>query len=470
VKISSAMGLVGRAGGRAGLGMAAKVGAASALVLLAQTAATSTAAGGALGEAREIAAQGADKEAIARAFVALVNDVNEESVKKFESEYRSPKNKVALAERVKRLESMQKDFGKLTIEETIPGGASSLTMVCKDTKGRNVVLEFMFDEASGGKMEGAMVSVGGDEVRPKSVDGTERAKIVEDACSALEKGYVFPELGKKMAEHVRGKMKAGAYDAMTSDGALARALTADFRSISKDGHLHVAVQPKQDRVKTQGEESNDFAGTEEMMRKDNYAFRKVELLEGNIGYIRFDLFIDHPGARKAADAAIALVKNADAIIFDMRYNGGGTPKFIQYITSYLFDEKTHLNDMVDRDGKIVEEYWTLPEIASDAKVASTPVYVLTSSHSFSGAEEFTYNLKNLKRATIVGETTGGGAHPVRGQRLNDRVVIGIPFMRAQNPITKTNWEGTGVEPDVKVSSLEALEKALELARSKRASR
>jgi hypothetical protein len=464
VKISSATVLAGRAGVRVCIGVAASC------VLLGQTTAMGAGVNRVLGDEGERAPHGPDKESIARAFIAMVNDASEGAVTKFEREHRSQNSKVSLGDRVKRMASMREDFGTLTIEETIPGGEHGLTMVCRDAKGRFVVFEFMYDEASGGKLDGAMVSVGGDEVRPRSVDATARAKIVEEACSALEKGYVFPEMGKKMAEHVRGRMKAGAYDAIASDRVLARTLTADFRSISRDGHLHVAVQPKEEQAKTAGEEANDFAGTEEMMRKDNYAFRKVELLQGNIGYIRFDLFIDHPGARKAADAAMALVKNADAIIFDMRYNGGGTPEFIQYITSYLFDEKTHLNDMVDRDGKIVKEYWTLAEIASEAKVVSTPVYVLTSSESFSGAEEFTYNLKNLKRATIVGETTGGGAHPVRGERLNDRLVIGIPFMRAQNPITKTNWEGTGVEPDVKVTAGEALEKAVELARSKRASR
>jgi C-terminal processing protease CtpA/Prc len=124
----------------------------------------------------------------------------------------------------------------------------------------------------------------------------------------------------------------------------------------------------------------------------------------------------------------------------------------------------HLNDMVDREGKVVEEFWTLKDVPGQRFRKGLPVFVLTSSRTFSGAEEFTYNLKNLERATIVGETTGGGAHPVRPERLDDRFIMMIPYMRAQNPVSKTNWEGTGVEPDVKTTAGEALEKAQALAR------
>ena len=148
----------------------------------------------------------------------------------------------------------------------------------------------------------------------------------------------------------------------------------------------------------------------------------------------------------------------------MRHNGGGSPEMIRYITSWLFDSPTHLNSMIDRNGEVVEEYWTLDDIPGERFADDLPVYVLTSSRTFSGAEEFSYNLKNLKRGIIVGETTGGGAHPVMGKRVNDRVVVRVPYMRANNPISKTNWEGTGVEPDVKCKADEALDTAIELAK------
>jgi len=154
--------------------------------------------------------------------------------------------------------------------------------------------------------------------------------------------------------------------------------------------------------------------------------------------------------------------HVDAIIFDLRHNGGGDPKMVAMISSYLFDKSTHLNDLYNRKEDFTEQYWTLPYVPGTT-LANRPAFVLTSKNTFSGAEEFTYNLKNLKRATIVGETTGGGAHPVSGHRIDDHFMIGVPFARAVNPVYKTNWEGTGVEPDVSVKAADALEKAQELA-------
>lgn len=163
-----------------------------------------------------------------------------------------------------------------------------------------------------------------------------------------------------------------------------------------------------------------------------------------------------------AIAAMNFFANVDAIIFDLRDNGGGDPAMIALISTYLFDQPTHLNDIWTRKTGESKQYWTLPSVPGKL-LPAVPAFVLTSSRTFSGAEEFSYNLKNLKRATIVGETTGGGAHPVSGQRIDDRFVIGVPFARAISPITKTNWEGTGVEPDVKVAAADALATAQRLA-------
>ncbi len=155
----------------------------------------------------------------------------------------------------------------------------------------------------------------------------------------------------------------------------------------------------------------------------------------------------------------------DAIIFDLRENGGGDPKMVAMISSYLFDKPTHLNDLYNRKEDFTTQYWTLPYVPGNT-LADKLAFVLTSKSTFSGAEEFTYNLKNMKRATVVGETTGGGANPAEGHWIDDHFMIGVPFARAVNPISKKNWEGTGVEPDVSVKASEALEKAEELAKGK----
>jgi len=137
---------------------------------------------------------------------------------------------------------------------------------------------------------------------------------------------------------------------------------------------------------------------------------------------------------------------------------------VSYVASYLFSKRTHLNDIWERRSGQTEEFWTRDDVPGRKFGGEKPVYVLTSSHTFSGAEEFTYNLKTQKRATIVGETTGGGAHPVSGHRIDEHFIIGVPFARAINPITHTNWEGTGIEPDVKVPAADALTTALRMIR------
>jgi C-terminal processing protease CtpA/Prc len=132
---------------------------------------------------------------------------------------------------------------------------------------------------------------------------------------------------------------------------------------------------------------------------------------------------------------------------------------IGLITSYLFDDRVHLNDFYYRERDEMQQFWTWPFVQGRRFGKSKPVYILTSNRTFSAAEEFTYNLKHLKRATIVGETTGGGAHPGGPRRINDHFSVWVPSGRAINPVTKTNWEGTGIEPDIKVEAKQALKAA-----------
>ena len=138
---------------------------------------------------------------------------------------------------------------------------------------------------------------------------------------------------------------------------------------------------------------------------------------------------------------------------------------VAFIAGYLFNRPTHLNDMMIRGQKEMEQSWTAGPIPGN-KLSDKPAYVLTSKATFSRAEEFTYDLKMLKRATIVGETTGGGAHMARGFRIDDHFTIGVPFARPVNPVSKKDWEGTGVQPDVKITATDALSTAEKLAADK----
>lgn len=405
--------------------------------------------------------------AAARDFIAMINDGSPSASASFEAAHRSPaqRAKVPAADRAARAASMHKEFGTLRIQELLASDAASLTVLTRDAAGRFITMEFISDPAAGNKLEGVILDISSDAKRPEPLTAEARAAAVNAACTALEESYVYPDVARKMAASVRQKLKAGEYDSITLDSALARRLTGDFRAISKDGHLRVNAAPK-----PPSEAAVRQMPTDDEMARQNYAFKKVEILPGNIGLLRFDLFADSDGARKTAAAAMAFLANADALIIDLRSNGGGSPEMIRFLTSYFFDSPTHLNDMIDREGKVVEEFWTLEEIPGRRFPKDLPIFILTSGATFSGAEEFSYNLKNLKRATIIGQTTGGGAHPVRGVRISDRFTLGIPYMRANNPITKTNWEGTGVSPHIEVPLEEALDRALTEAAAAIASR
>src|SRR5262249_36093703 len=189
----------------------------------------------------------------------------------------------------------------------------------------------------------------------------------------------------------------------------------------------------------------------EFLRTSNCGFEKIERLPGNVGYLEFRQFAPPGICADTASAAMNFLANADAVIIDLRRNGGGDPAMVALISSYLFDaEPVHLNDLYFRPDNSTRQWWTLPYVPGKRLGSKKDVFVLTSKRTFSAAEEFTYNLKSLNRATIVGETTGGGAHPGGSRRINDHFAIWVPSGRAINPITKTNWEGTGVTPDIDV--------------------
>lgn len=294
------------------------------------------------------------------------------------------------------------------------------------------------------------------------IDAAERSRVIDGAIARLNEFYVFPETAKKMEEALRAHQKKGDYDTVTDGDAFAVLLTTHLQDVSHDKHLRVNFFPAMPPEGQPGQNPDRDAEMRTQIERDNCAFEKVERLPSNIGYLKFNAFLDPEICGPTAVAAMNFLGHVDAIIFDLRGNGGGDPKMIALISTYLFGEPTHLNDLYNRKEDSTTQYWTLPYVPGK-RLTGKPVFVLTSQRTFSGAEEFTYNLKNLKRATIIGETTGGGAHPVAGHRIDDHFMIGVPFARAVNPISKTNWEGTGVEPDVKVPAGDALDVAKKMA-------
>ena len=307
-----------------------------------------------------------------------------------------------------------------------------------------------------------------------TVDAAARAAVIEGALKYLNDYYVFPETAKKMEQAIRERAQKKEYDQITSASKLASTLTGHLQEVSHDKHLrvrysHDPIPERRHNGEPTAEERERFLT---FLRQTNFGFEKIERLSGNIGYLDLRGFNPAEFGAETVVAAMNFLANTDSLIIDLRRNGGGDPAMVALISSYLFDsEPVHLNDLYWREGDTTRQWWTLPYVPGKRYGNKKDVYVLTSKYTFSAAEEFTYNLKNLKRATIIGETTGGGAHPGGPRRINDHFMIGVPTGRAINPYSKTNWEGTGVKPDVeapadhalKIAQVAALNKLIEKA-------
>jgi hypothetical protein len=295
-----------------------------------------------------------------------------------------------------------------------------------------------------------------------TIDAATRTTVIEGALKNLNDYYVFPEVAKKMDQAIRERMQKNEYDQITSARAFSQKLTEHLQDVSHDKHLRVGysaevIPARPDNEEPSADERERFLS---FLRTINFGFEKIERLPGNVGYLDLRGFTPAQFGAETVVAAMNFLANTDALIIDLRRNGGGDPAMVALISSYLFgSEPVHLNDLYSREKDSTHQWWTLPYVPGKRYGDKKDVYVLTSKRTFSAAEEFTYNLKNLKRATIIGETTGGGAHPGGTRRINDHFQIWVPNGRAINPYSKTNWEGTGVKPDVDTPSDQALKVA-----------
>lgn len=293
----------------------------------------------------------------------------------------------------------------------------------------------------------------------KKLTKGELKETISEITNLLKEKYVFPDKATQMGKFLNNHLKKGVYHSFKNPKQLAVRLTKDLQSITNDKHLRVfySANNQRETKEISVEERKQFEQKMiAMERRDNFLFKEVKILDGNIGYIDFRGFRDPKYAGEIVISALGFLQNTDAIILDLRNNGGGYPQMVQLITSYFVeDEPIHLNTFYNRVKDEYSQYWTLPYVPGK-RLPNVQLYVLTSSSTFSAAEEFSYNLKHLNRAILIGETTGGGAHPGESFRINDTFKVWTPTGRAINPITKTNWEGVGVVPHIKTTEKSAL--------------
>jgi peptidase S41-like protein len=280
-------------------------------------------------------------------------------------------------------------------------------------------------------------------------------EIVETALMLLRRNYVFPDLAEQAATAVEARLAAGEYDDL-GEPALAERLTGQLNEICHDKHLAVRTMPPRRARDEPGGPPGRRPVRQEVggprrdgwdRRPRNYGIFRAERLDGNIGYLDVR---GVPGPEEAGPviaAAMELIGGTYALIIDLRQNHGGSPNAVVLWCSYFFpDASTHLNDIFHADTGETRQFWSLAYLPGP-RYLDRPVYVLTSAETFSGGEDFAYTLQAQGRAEVIGEATGGGAHPTRGIPISATMGIAVPHARSVNPVTGTNWQGTGVIPD-----------------------
>ena len=291
-------------------------------------------------------------------------------------------------------------------------------------------------------------------------DKAYKVEVLQKIASLLETKYVFPEMAKKYAEEFKKKYDRGSYESYTNPKEFAEQITADLISITKDKHINFRLIESSDIGEKPESSLHHPIRYHRLGIKENKGFSKLEWIEGNIGYLDIRRFYHISDIRDMVIAAMRILSNANAFIIDLRENGGGSG---DYLSSYFLNHPTQLNSQYSRENDSMTEFWTIQDIGV-GRLTEVPLYLLTSKRTFSASESFAYDLQARERATIIGDSTRGGAHSVDLYKIDDNFEIYIPTARAVNPVTGGNWEGTGVIPDILVPSESALDTAIVLAK------
>jgi hypothetical protein len=298
------------------------------------------------------------------------------------------------------------------------------------------------------------------EANSANLTPSERQRVIDAVVQNVQQHYFDSEVAQKIKAELLRREKNGEYNSIAKGETFANLLTKEMRAVSHDMHLEVvsSEEPLPDGPREPTPEM--IERFHKQLLEANCEIRQVNVLAHNIGYLKLDAFPDVSVCQSKVASAMASLNHADAMIFDLRDNGGGDWRMVSFIAGYLFD---HPEFLYDPRANPTLQSWTQPRAGN--RLSNKPVYVLTSHSTISAAEQFTYDLKMLKRVMVVGETTHGSAHAGVFYRLDDHFGMGIPRLKAINPFSKTDWEGIGVAPDVAVPSDDALEAAQKIAQN-----
>ena len=281
-------------------------------------------------------------------------------------------------------------------------------------------------------------------------------EVLNTLQQKLNDEYIFPKKAEQFAAHIKELQAQKAFTKINDCDMFVNTINEQLMSVTADKHLHVTFSPFVIPEET-AESKAEFAAHEaEFMKSLNYGFEQVQRLPFNIGYINLLLFADTKKGGAQLESAMNLLSYTNALIIDLRESRGGEPAMVDLIASYLMNKRTNTSNIYYRKEDRLEQRFTEDTVSGKHYGQQRPVYILTSKDTFSAAEDLAYTLKHLNRATIIGEVTGGGAHPGDMVRLTNHFEGFIPNGRSINPITKTNWEGVGVQPNIKTTADNAL--------------
>ena len=415
--------------------------------------------------------------ACAKEFITAFNSDDPKLYEEFLKKYRDSAylNRESLEFRFKDKTDWKESWGNLNVIRITKGNEKQITFVIKTLpKGYAVISRIQLKDTINGKIEFNTFSkitppepvfnasddniIGAaNRAQPTSKELIKQTVI--EIASIIDSSYVYPEKGKSIADSLLRNLQDGKYDKISSAGGFSDLINEDLMHFSSDLHLFLRIT----NVGMPASMLFEYRNPEEV-KKLNYGFAKTEILENNIGYVKIDMFRPDDDALTVASKEFSKVSNCNAVVLDLRENVGGAGEMVNYISSLLFKDSTLLTIYYDREGNIINEDYTSPELSPIKFDSDIPVFILTSKKTSSAAEAFTYALKHLKRATIIGERTAGMAHASEETIVNEYFRLLLPIHRTINPTTHSDWEGKGVIPHIEIKENKALKKALKMAK------